>query len=311
MDLFQYNYKALDNTLPLVKPSSKTLQSPPSEDIQVTWIGHATVLVQMDGLNILTDPVLNDYCGMAPGVGVKRYRPVPCAVDDLPVIDAVCISHNHYDHLDYGSVCDLNERFGHKIHWFVPMGLRSWMNDCGCKNVVELEWWNECHHPKFTNKTKAVKFAFTPAQHWCRRGLNDTNHVLWGSWTVIGAKNRFFFAGDSGYCHIFKQIGKTYGPFDLAAIPIGAYEPRGLMSFQHVNPEEAVEIHQDVKSHFSLGIHWGTFNLSYEHYLDPPKKLSEALRNKGISNQMFCTLKHGETKIVKKVREQVTYFDKQ
>lgn len=184
------------------------------------------MLVQMDGLNILTDPVFNDYCGMARLLGVKRYRPVPCTVDELPDIDAVCISHNHYDHLDYTTVCELNKRFGGKIHWFVPKGLQSWMLETGCKNVFELEWWEECSHPKFTDESKAVKFAFTPAQHWCRRGITDYNKVLWGSWSVIGPRNRFFFAGDTGYYSIFKQIGKRYGPFDLAAIPIGAYQPR-------------------------------------------------------------------------------------
>ena len=159
-------------------------------------------------------------------VGVKRYRPLPCTVDELPDIDAVCISHNHYDHLDHTTVCDLNKKFGNKIHWYVPMGLHKWMSDCGCENVVELQWWNEHFHPKFTDQDKAVKFAFTPAQHWCRRGINDNNKVLWGSWSIIGPQHRFFFAGDTGYCHIFKQIGKRYGPFDLAAIPIGAYAPR-------------------------------------------------------------------------------------
>ena len=180
----------------------------------------------MEGLNILIDPVFSDYCGAVQGFGVKRYRPAPCTVDELPEIDAVCISHNHYDHLDYNSVCNLNKRFGHKLLWYVPMGLRPWIKNCGCNNVFELEWWDELSHPNFTKDEKAVKFAFTPAQHWCRRGLNDTNEVLWGSWSIIGPQHRFFFAGDSGYCHIFKQIGKRYGPFDLAAIPIGAYEPR-------------------------------------------------------------------------------------
>ena len=180
----------------------------------------------MDGLNILTDPVFNSYCGMTRMVGVKRYRPLPCTVDELPDIDAVCISHNHYDHLDHTTVCDLNKKFGNKIHWYVPMGLHKWMSDCGCENVVELQWWDEHSHPNFTDQDKAVKFAFTPAQHWCRRGINDNNKVLWGSWSIIGPQHRFFFAGDTGYCHIFKQIGKRYGPFDLAAIPIGAYAPR-------------------------------------------------------------------------------------
>ena len=176
----------------------------------------------MEGINIFTDPVFSDYCGAVRTFGVKRYRPVPCTVDELPDIDAVCISHNHYDHLDYNTVCELNKRFGSKIHWFVPMGLFKWISDCGCKNVTELEWWEEHSHPKSTQ----VKFAFTPAQHWCQRGLNDFNEVLWGSWSIVGPQHRFFFAADSGYCQIFKQIGKKYGPFDAAAIPIGAYEPR-------------------------------------------------------------------------------------
>ncbi|XP_027044609.1 N-acyl-phosphatidylethanolamine-hydrolyzing phospholipase D-like [Pocillopora damicornis] len=302
-DFFQFDDKKLDRTLPVLKPDKARLESPASNSIQLTWIGHATVLVQMEGLNILIDPVFSDYCGAVQGFGVKRYRPAPCTVDELPEIDAVCISHNHYDHLDYNSVCNLNKRFGHKLLWYVPMGLRPWIKNCGCNNVFELEWWDELSHPNFTKDEKAVKFAFTPAQHWCRRGLNDTNEVLWGSWSIIGPQHRFFFAGDSGYCHIFKQIGKRYGPFDLAAIPIGAYEPRGLMSFQHVNPQEAVEIHQDVKSNSSVAIHWGTFNLSYEHYLDPPRKLIETLDMKGIPRAEFHTIKHGETKVVKRSQE--------
>lgn len=216
----------MDKTLPVVKPDNAALDSPPPNEIKVTWIDHATVLVQMDGLNILTDPVFNDYYGVARLMGVKRYRPVPCTVDELPAIDAVCISHNHYDHLDYTTVCQLNKRFGDKIHWFVAMGLWNWMKNCGCKNVVELQWWQEKSHPKFTEKCKAVKFAFALAQHWCQRGMFDKNKVLRGSWSVIGPENRFFFAGDTGYCSMFKKIVKRFGPFDLAAIPIGAYSPR-------------------------------------------------------------------------------------
>ena len=133
-------------------------------------------------LNQLSQPVGS----VSRWVGVKRYRPVPFTVDELPDIDAVCISHNHYDHLDYPTLCQLNKRFGDKIHWFVPMGLCSWMKDSGCENVVELEWWDEHPHPKLTDESKAVTFAFTPSQHWCRRGVFDMNRVLWGSWTVIG-----------------------------------------------------------------------------------------------------------------------------
>lgn len=180
----------------------------------------------MDGLNILTDPNFSSYAGPSKVLGIQRYRPPPCTVDKLPEINAVCISHDHYDHLDFKTVQDLNHRFGEQLHWFVPKGLKSWMNGRSCQNVSELEWWEEAELPKNTTNENSVKFIFTPSQHWCRRSLNDENKVLWGSWTVIGPNHRFFFAGDTGYCKGFKQIGKKFGPFDFAAIPIGAYKPR-------------------------------------------------------------------------------------
>ena len=158
---------------------------------------------------------------------MKRYRPPPCNVNQLPEIDAVCISHNHYDHLDVQTVQDLNARFPN-IHWFVPTGLKDWMNQTGVTaNVNEYEWWNGKEITKTANdKTAKMKFVFTPTKHWCNRGLFDRNRVLWGSWTMIGPRYRVYFGGDTAYCEGFKQIGHKYGPFDLAAIPIGAYEPR-------------------------------------------------------------------------------------
>ena len=220
------NPQELERTLPVLTPDSKALSSPPTEAIQVTWLGHATVLVQMDNVNILTDPNLNTYAGPSKSLSMKRYRPPPCTVDKLPAIHAVCISHDHYDHLDVKSVMALNQRFGKDLCWFVPMGLKNWMSECGCQNIIELEWWEEAELPE---KSQIFpKFIFTPSQHWCRRSLTDRNKVLWGSWTIIGARQRFFFAGDSGYCRGFKQIGMKYGPFDFAAIPIGAYKPRSV-----------------------------------------------------------------------------------
>lgn len=209
-----------------MSPDLDALKTPKANwGLQVTWIGHATVLVQMDGLNILTDPVFNDYCGLSGIASYKRFRPIPCTIADLPDIDAVIISHNHYDHLDVKSVKELNERFGERTKWFVPMGTGEWMKETGCKNVVELDWWQ--HSGLSSNhKGKDVKFVFTPSQHWCARGLFDENAALWGSWSIIGPEHRFFFGGDTGYCDVFKVIGQKYGPFDLAAIPIGAYSPR-------------------------------------------------------------------------------------
>ena len=194
-------------------------------------------------------------------VGPKRYRDVPCSIHDLPChLDAVLISHNHYDHLDMNTVTLLNARYGVDVRWFVPLGLTSWFESAGCENVVELDWWEESCIPEKLD----TSFIFVPAQHWSKRTLADDNKSLWGGWVVIGPRHRFYFAGDTGYCPSFKEIGTMYGPFTASAIPIGAFEPRWFMKYQHVNPEEAVAIHLDVRSDFSLAIHWGTFALANE-----------------------------------------------
>ncbi|XP_070325771.1 N-acyl-phosphatidylethanolamine-hydrolyzing phospholipase D isoform X3 [Odocoileus virginianus] len=285
----------LDKELPVLKPYF--IDDPEEAGVReaglrVTWLGHATVMVEMDELILLTDPVFSARASPWQHVGPKRFRRPPCAVAELPRIDAVLVSHNHYDHLDYNSVIALNERFGNELRWFVPLGLLDWMQKCGCENVIELDWWEENCVPGHDK----VTFVFTPSQHWCKRTLMDDNKVLWGSWSVLGPWNRFFFAGDTGYCSAFEEIGKRFGPFDLAAIPIGAYEPRWFMKYQHVDPEEAVKIHIDVQTKKSVAIHWGTFALANEHYLEPPVKLCEALERYGLKTEDFFVLKHGESR---------------
>ena len=183
----------LKKNLPVIKLSLDELNLPET-GIRITWLGHASVLAQFDNFNILADPIFSDRCSPLGFLGPKRYRPAPYNVSELPKIDAVCISHNHYDHLDVQTVKDLSD-FHENLHWFVPIGLKQW-------------------------------FVFTPTKHWCNRGLLDRNKVLWGSWTVLGPRYRYYFAGDTGYCDAFKQIGERFGPIDVAAIPIGAYEPR-------------------------------------------------------------------------------------
>lgn len=284
----------LDETLPILKPDKQVLSNPPQSGIRVTWIGHATLLIQMEGLNILTDPIFSSRASFVQIAGPRRYRDPPCTIHDLPVIHAVVISHNHYDHLDYGTVQTLNARFGADTRWFVPLGLASWMHNVGCENVIELDWWDENCIPEHAG----VKFVFTPAQHWCARTAIDRNKVLWGSWCIIGPWTRFFFAGDTGYCSVFEQIGTKYGPFDLAALPIGAYEPRWMMKSQHVDPQEAVQIHVDIRAKKSVAMHWGTFALAYEFYLEPPEKLRESLQEKSIPTEDFFTLKHGESRLI-------------
>eukprot|EP00795_Rhopilema_esculentum_P002259 gene2259-17867_t len=266
-------------------PNYDMMTSAADDSLQVTWLGHASVLFQVDGMNILSDPVFGKFCGATQSrpFGQKRFRDCKTDVDNLPEIHAVVISHDHYDHLDYYTVKKLNKRFGDKLTWLVPLGTKKWMIDSGCSNVFELNWGDE--HVLTTKSTEengtsdnpGVKFVFAPAQHWCTRTLLDENTRLWGSWIIIGPKHRVYFAGDTGYCDIFKTIGNLYGPFDLAAIPIGAYRPRHVMINQHVDPEEAVKVHQDVKAKKSVAIHWGTFALAYENAREPPQLLRQCL----------------------------------
>lgn len=280
----------LNKSLPLVKPDFKFDRSRAS----FTWIGHSTAVVNLDNVTVLTDPIFSSRASLTQWMGPSRYRRPAVNINELPPIDAVVISHNHYDHLDLNSVEALNSRFGEELYWFVPLQLADWMRSVGCKNVVELDWWERSSIP---NKPD-IKFVFTPAQHWTKRGLNDDCKVLWGSWSIIGPNYRFFFAGDTGYCPVFKQIGKEFGPFDISAIPIGAYEPRWVTGPYHVDPEEAVQIHKDVKSKLSVGIHWGTFALAHEHYLEPREKLKKALLDQELHENEFITLKHGESKVI-------------
>lgn len=287
------NKKTLDETLPVVRPDLDAISKPPTgKGINATWIGHATVLVQFEGKTILTDPVFGVSAGPIEGLPPRRYRPAAMTIEELPCLDVVLISHNHYDHIHTGSVRKLATRFP-AAKWYVPEGTSQLMRDCGvaAANLTELNWWEEA-------TLDGMRFAFLPVQHWTKRTLFDTNKMLWGAWAAIGKENRFFFGGDTAYCPVFKQIGHEYGPFDFAAIPIGAYEPRWFMKNQHVNPEEAVLIHQDIKARYSLGIHWGTFKLTYEPYLEPKVKTHETMVTSGLDPETFFTLKHGESRFI-------------
>ncbi|XP_053700503.1 N-acyl-phosphatidylethanolamine-hydrolyzing phospholipase D isoform X2 [Synchiropus splendidus] len=254
--------EVLDSKLPVVEPFF--VRSPAEcgagAALRVTWLGHASVLVELDGLNILTDPIFSQRASPLHFLGPKRFRGPPCHVEQLPRIHAVLISHSHYDHLDLPSVRSLNSRFGPQLRWFVPLGLRDWMSVAGCEDVVELDWWEQSG----VAGRQDMRVVCTPAQHWSKRTPLDTNKALWCSWAVVGPQHRFFFAGDTGYCSSFREIGRQLGPFHLAAIPIGAYQPREVMRGQHVDPEEAVLIHQDVQAQQSVAVHWGTFALAHE-----------------------------------------------
>ncbi len=259
----------------------------------VTWIGHATLLMQMGGLNILTDPQFSERASPLSWAGPKRWQPPGVALADLPHIDLVLVSHNHYDHLDLASVRALAlQRQGPPL-FFVPLGLKAWFeqnvpNTAG--RVHELDWWDRREMP-------AAVVHFVPAQHWSQRTLRDRNQTLWGGWVVKQPDFVFYFAGDMGYSRDALDIGERFGGFDLAAIPVGAYEPRWFMRNQHVNPDEAVQVHKDVRAKQSLGVHWGTFNGITDEPLDQPiSDLKAARKRHGLTNEDFFLLRHGETR---------------
>ncbi|KAH7642714.1 N-acyl-phosphatidylethanolamine-hydrolyzing phospholipase D [Dermatophagoides farinae] len=285
--------KDLNQHLPILEPNIST--EPPENSFRITWLGHASVLAEFDNMAVLTDPMFSERASPSQVIGPKRYRDPPCTVHDLPSnLDAVVISHSHYDHLDLNTVVLLNARYGSDLRWFIPIGLGDWFGRVGCENVVELDWWEENCVPDKND----VSFVFTPSQHWSKRTLTDDNKSLWGSWVVKGPRYRFFFTGDTGFCDVFKRIGSIYGPFDVSAIPIGSYEPRRYMKYQHINPAEAVQLHKDLRSKFSVAIHWGTFAFSDEHFLEPRNQLRIEAEKARINCKKFATFMHGETRII-------------
>jgi len=282
----------LGKILPVKPPVFVSEPNYTASNARMTWLGHATTLAEVDGHAILTDPVFSARASAVQFVGPKRYTAAACKVKELPPLSAVLVSHNHYDHLDLRSVARLAE-LQPNISWFVPSGMAKWLIDntvVSSQRVKEMTWWQE-EQLEGTD----IKIVFTPANHWCKRSIADENQMLWGSFAVIGPSKRFWFGGDTGYCEAFKKIGEKYGPFDIAAIPIGAYQPNWIMKYQHVHPGEAVEIHKDIGSKKSLGIHWGTFQLTTENYLEPPALLNTFLNKSGLEGSQFVTTDIGGT----------------
>lgn len=276
-------------TFPIAKNNPASLQKNRTE-ATLTWIGHATLLVQYAGLNILTDPHFSERSSPLSFVGPKRHTAPGITVDELPDIDLVVISHNHYDHLDQSTIEQLYHRQKkNPPRFFVPLNQKKWFDDLGIPNVTELDWGQDTDFREW-------KIYSVPVQHWSARGIWDRNKALWAGWVLEHPGFRFFFAGDTGYSQDFKDLGKRFGGFDLAAIPIGAYDPRWFMKAAHVNPEESIKIHQDVRARFSVAIHWGTFQLTDEPMDEPPARLARALADAGIPEKNFFVMQHGETR---------------
>jgi len=271
----------------LLRPDTHSLMSPPEEP-QLVWLGHASFLFQYRGLNVLTDPVLSERASPFQLVGPKRYTPPALTVADMPPIQLVLISHNHYDHLDENTVRQLHRRFGDNLRFCIPRGLKQWFEKRDIHNLVELDWWQS--EPLSGNR----EVFCLPAQHFSGRTPTDTNTSLWCSWLLEIDGFRLYFAGDTGYGGIFRKIGELFSPIDLALLPIGAYDPRWFMAPVHVAPEEAVSIHQDIGSRQSVAMHWGTFVLTDEPMDEPPRRLRAALERQGLNEADFRVMQHGE-----------------
>jgi L-ascorbate metabolism protein UlaG (beta-lactamase superfamily) len=285
-DVDDYDFQLADSRHAILKDNANN----PS----LTWIGHATFLIQFSGINILTDPQFSQRASPVTWAGPQRVIPPAYTIDALPEIDAVIISHDHYDSLDLASVVQLSKHNRQRpLTFLVPLAMKSWFDDLNLEaiEVVELDWAQ-------SHIINGVRFTAEPSQHWSKRTLLDAYQRLWASWVIEGKGNRIFFAGDTGYAKHFKEIGNKYGHFDLALLPIGAYEPRWFMKPYHVNPEESVQIHKDIRSRYSVAMHWGTFILTDEPLDEPPGKLVEALKKYQIPKSEFEIYKHGETRLL-------------
>ena len=256
-------------------------------EFTVTWVGHSTLFIQLQGLNIVTDPMWSDRASPVTWAGPKRFVKPGISLNCLPAIDLVLITHNHYDHLDTRTI----QRLGSEPLYFVPLGLGAFLEKYGISQYCELDWWDSVRYDD-------MEIVCAPAQHFSSRGMFDRNKTLWCSWIVRSRSGSFFFCGDSGYFPDFKEIGKRYGPFDLACLPIGAYLPKWFMGSVHLSPKEAIQAFRDVRGRRFLAVHWGTFSLAADPLGLAPNVLLNEIREQNLKREDFWLLKHGETRIV-------------
>jgi N-acyl-phosphatidylethanolamine-hydrolysing phospholipase D len=257
------------------------LQAMAGRPFAVAWLGHSAMLMRVGGLWVLLDPVLTDTAGPVAGFGPARLTALPVSLRELPRIDVVLTSHDHYDHLDLPTVRHLARQPGGPPRFFVGRGLDAWIRDNVGVVAQPFDWWQ-------TTQVGDVGFRFVPAQHNSGRSLRNRNTTLWGGWVVehraSGVDRRFYFAGDTAYVHaLFKDIRARVGPIDLAALPIGAYQPRALMRHEHTDPDDAVRAFQDLGARRAFGVHWGTFQLGDEEPYQAARDLDEAVRRRGAT----------------------------
>ncbi|MEO8620148.1 MAG: MBL fold metallo-hydrolase [bacterium] len=281
---------SFETTTPLIAYPRAT-----SSQFTATWIGHSTILMQIGGLNVLTDPVFSERAFPVQWAGPQRVMPPALSLDALPPIDVVLLSHSHYDHLDKPAVKRL-ARAHPQATWVMPLGLAAYVRGWGVQTTIELDWWQH-------TRVHGLGITATPARHFSARRLGDRNKSLWCGFALETADRRAYFAGDTAYHPEFGQIGARCGPFDFVMMPIGAYDPRWFMHVVHVDPEEAVQAFTDLldptagaRIPLMLGIHWGTFRLTDEPMDEPPRRTADRWRALGLDADRLWIAKFGETR---------------
>lgn len=259
-------------------------------DLAVTPVGHSTVLLQVGGLNILTDPVYDEYCGPLPMNFLRRRRRPGLALEELPPIDVVLVSHNHYDHLSPRTLRWLHRH--HRPRFFVALGDRALLESHGIDQVEELDWWEHA------SLEGGARLTFVPAQHMSGRGLLDKDTSLWGGFVIESRAGAVYFAGDTAYCDVFRDIRERFGPMRLALLPIGAFQPWWYMNEVHMDPHGAVRAHGVLEATRSLAIHYGVFPLGADRQFEPVEELGRALEELKVDPEQFWVLAPGETREV-------------
>lgn len=259
--------------IPVAERQSAELETPPASGLRITWMGHSSMLIDIDGFRVLTDPVWSERASPVSFAGPKRFWAAPIPVGALPRLDAVVLSHDHYDHLDESTIRALSAR---PTIFLTPLGVGAHLERWGVasERIVELDWWQQ-------SSVGGLRLVATPARHFSGRGLNDRNETLWSSWAIIGPRHRVFFSGDTGMTPEFAEIGTRLGPFDATMIESGAYN--ALWTDVHLGPEQAVLVHELVGGKLMLPIHWGTFNLALHSWTEPAERLVVAARRHGIN----------------------------
>jgi len=282
---------ALDGSVPVGTPRL-VRDGEPSGNARVTWVGQATVLIQHAGINVLTDPILSEMASPVSFAGPRREFPPGLDFDELPPIHVVVLSHDHYDHLDAATI----RRLGSGPRYFVPLGLKAWLVEEGipADRIVEMDWWES---EKTVIAGSQLEMTATPSQHVSGRSLIDRNERLWASWAIRWSDFSVWFGGDTGYNDVqFREIGAYFGGFNLGIIPIGSYAPRDYMRAVHLDPADAVKVHRDIKAERSMAMHWGTFHLTAEPLLEPPKLLRDAVEIANLPAGSFSVFAIGESR---------------